>query len=196
MPIAGKVMPRPMGDYNPATIYGVLDIVNHDERPWMCRKDNTQNVEPTVLNTDNWQMLFDVDVTNADTLDGFDSSYFGTKEVQDSLVSECDDLTAKCESIKTGINTITMVTFAAASWEGETAPFTQTVTVSNITSADSPIPLFIDDGTTESESKDKKKAYGCISYFESGEGEVTAVCKYTKPVSDFSVGLQGVITYG
>lgn len=171
MPIAGKVMPRPMGDYDPATIYGVLDIVNHDERPWICKKDNTQNVEPTVLNTDNWQMLFDVDVTNADTLDGFDSSYFASNQ---------------------RLSTITMVTFLASDWVGEAAPFTQTVTVDNISETDTPIPLFVDDGTTETDSKAKKKAYGFITHFDSANGTVTATCNYKKPTVDFCVGLKGV----
>lgn len=180
MPIAGKVMPRPMGDYDPATIYGILDIVNHDERPWLCRKDNVQGVEPTVLNTDTWQMLFDVDVTNADTLDGFDSSYFATKEEHDALEGECADL----KDVKTA-------TFEAANWSEE-APFTQTLDVEGVKETDSPVPLLVDDSEDESSSKAKKKAYGFISYFDSGAGTITATCKYKKPEADITVIFKGV----
>lgn len=180
MPIAGKVMPRPMGDYNPATIYGILDIVNHDERPWLCRKDNVQGVEPTVLNTDTWQMLFDVDVTNADTLDGFDSSYFGTRAKQDELVATCDDI----KGVKTAA-------FLAANWSAE-APYTQTVNVEGIKETDAPVPLFVDDSENKDSSKAKEKAYSCITYFDSGDGTITATCKYDKPADDFTVAFKGV----
>ena len=177
MPIAGKVMPRPMGDYDPATIYGILDIVNHDERPWLCRKDNVQGVEPTVLNTDTWQMLFDVDVTNADTLDGFDSSYFATKE-------EHDKLDADIKGIKNA-------TFTAAGWTEE-APYTQVVNVEGITENDAPVPFFVDDSEDYDSQKLKNKSYNCISYFDSGAGTITATCKYKKPEADFTVGFKGV----
>lgn len=187
MPIAGKVMPRPMGDYDPATIYGVLDIVNHDERPWLCRKDNVQGVEPTVLNTDTWQMLFDVDVTNADTLDGFDSSYFGTKEKQDALEGECAYLRSECAEIK-GVKN---ATFTVAGWTEE-APYTQIVNVEGVTENDAPVPFFVDDSEDYESQKLKNKSYNCISYFDSGEGTITATCKYKKPEADFTVGFKGV----
>lgn len=164
-------MPRPMGPYNAATIYGILDIVNHKDRPWICKKDNTQNIEPSVLNIENWQMLFDVDIANADTLDGFDSSYFVSRE--------------KASSVAT-------VVFGASAWLGETAPYVQTVVIPNIKETDTPTPQFVDDGEDEASSKAKKKAYGFISYFDSGDGSILATCKYKKPEVDFSVAFKGV----
>ena len=55
-----------------------------------------------------------------------------------------------------------------------------------------PIPLFEDDGEDETSSKNKKKSYGYVTYFESGNGTVTATCKYKKPEADFSVAFKGV----
>lgn len=85
----------------------------------------------------------------------------------------------------------TVVTFLAANWSAA-APYTQTVKAAGITADDTPTPLFIDDGADEASSKAKKKAYGFISYFDSGNGTVTATCKYKKPATDFTVGLKGV----
>lgn len=201
MAIAGKIMPRTMGAYDASVVYGVLDIVTHAEKPWICRRPDTVGIEPTKDNADYWQLLIDVDITNADTLDGNDSTYFATQAAVDEIM---DGTTPVGDSTKFNGNTpdyfvaksearsLVLVTFAAALWQGESAPYTQTVAVEGITEADSPIPLFVDDGTSETESNNKKKSYGYISYFDSEEGTITATCKYKKPTTDFSVGLKGV----
>lgn len=84
-----------------------------------------------------------------------------------------------------------VVTFLSSGWSSS-APYTQTVAAEGLTADDTPTPMFVDDGTTKSASKAKQKAYGYISYFESGDGTVTATCKYEKPTTDFMVGLKGV----
>lgn len=84
-----------------------------------------------------------------------------------------------------------VVTFLSSGWSSS-APYTQTVAAEGLTAEDTPTPMFVDDGTTKSASKAKQKAYGYISYFESGDGTVTATCKYEKPTTDFMVGLKGV----
>lgn len=63
---AGKVMPRPMGDYNALTEYKVLDIVIYNDRPYMA-KQTTQGNLPT--NTTYWMLLLDfpTEVDNAPT---------------------------------------------------------------------------------------------------------------------------------
>lgn len=173
MPIAGKIMPRAMGEYSASTVYDVLDIVTYGEKPWICRKMNVVGVEPSIANAAYWQLLIDVDITNADTLDKHDSTYFATAEQLARITREP-----------------IQVTFAADGWS-ESAPYTQTVTADGMKSTDSPIPIFVDDGSDEDETKAKQKAYSCISYFDSGDGVVTATCKYNKPEKDFTVGLKG-----
>lgn len=84
------------------------------------------------------------------------------------------------------------VTFSAAGWIGETAPYTQSVAAEGLTEEDTPTPSFVDDGTDEDDSKARQEAYGCITYFDSGDGTVTATCKYKKPESDCTVRLKGV----
>ena len=83
------------------------------------------------------------------------------------------------------------VTFPSSAWS-LSAPYTQTVTAEGFLDTDKPIPIFVDDGTSETDSKNKSKAYGCVTYFESGNGTVTATCKYKKPTSNFTVEFKGV----
>lgn len=83
------------------------------------------------------------------------------------------------------------VTLPADRWDAE-APYTQTVPVEGMTETDSPLPYLVDNGDTEPVSKAIKKAYSCISFFESGAGLMTVTCKYKKPVIDITIGLKGV----
>lgn len=83
------------------------------------------------------------------------------------------------------------VTFLSSGWS-LSAPYTQTITAEGFIDTDKPIPFFIDDGTNETDSKNRSKAYGFVSYFDSGNGTITAVCKYRKPTSNFTVEFKGV----
>lgn len=82
-------------------------------------------------------------------------------------------------------------TFSVAGW-GAGPPYIQTVQVEGMKDTYKPIPMFADDGTDESDSKSRKKAYGCISHFDSAEGSVTATCRYKKPTADCTVNFKGV----
>lgn len=53
---AGKVMPRPMGDYNASTEYKILDIVTYNDKPYMAKQTTKGNL-PT--NTTYWMLLLD-----------------------------------------------------------------------------------------------------------------------------------------
>lgn len=83
------------------------------------------------------------------------------------------------------------VTFSAAGW-GDGPPYTQTVQVEGMKDTYKPIPMFVDDGTDEADSKSRKKSYGCISHFDSAEGSVTATCRFKKPTADCTVNFKGV----
>lgn len=82
-------------------------------------------------------------------------------------------------------------TFSAAGW-GDGPPYTQTVQVEGMKDTYKPIPMFVDDGTDEADSKSRKKSYGCISHFDSAEGSVTATCRFKKPTADCTVNFKGV----
>lgn len=171
MAVAGKVMPRAMGAYSPSVVYGVLDVVSHNSKPWICKKNNTVSIEPSASNSEYWQLLLDVSITDADTVDGYHADSFLFKEAASRQIE---------------------VTFLAGGWVGTEAPYTQTVTANGMTETDCPMPIFVDDGENETSSKAKLKGYGFISYFDSANGSVTATCKYKKPEANVKVLFKGV----
>ena len=171
--IAGKVMIRPRGDYDPSAVYDKLDLVKYDNKPWLCCRNNVMGVAPSSDDTVNWMNIIDISVSNADTLDGFHADYFATAEELSRA------------------NAVVNVTFVSSGWSNS-APYTQTVDVEGITANDAPIPFFINDGVDETESKAKMKSYGFVTYFDSGNGTITATCKYKKPEATFTVGMKGV----
>lgn len=73
---AGKVMPRPMGEYNSATEYKVLDIVTYNDKPYMAKRTTTNNL-PT--DTTNWMLLLDfpTEVDNVPTENSQNLVYSG-----------------------------------------------------------------------------------------------------------------------
>lgn len=172
--IAGKVMIRPRGDYDPSAVYNRLDLVKYDNKPWLCCKNNVVGITPRYNDLENWMNIIDVSIANADTLDGYDSDYFATA----------------ADVIRLMRNPI-QATFRASDWS-TTAPYTQTVTADGITDADTPTPSFVDNGTNKTDSDAKRKSYGFISHFDSGDGVITATCKYRKPTLDFTVAFKGV----
>lgn len=74
--IAGKVMIRPRGDYDPSAVYNILDLVKHDNKPWLCCRNNIMGITPNYDNRAEWMNIIDISIANADTLDGHDSTYF------------------------------------------------------------------------------------------------------------------------
>lgn len=85
-----------------------------------------------------------------------------------------------------------IIQFPATDWSAS-APYTQTVQVPEITEEDSPIlSVYISDGTTYEEEKLQKKAFGFISYIDTGAGTITATCLGKKPVTNFQLIMKGV----
>ena len=81
----------------------------------------------------------------------------------------------------------------ASGWSAA-APFTQTVQVEGITAEDVPTgSLYIPPGTTADQEKALKKAAGCISYYDTGDGSITVTCIGKKPEADFQIILKGVV---
>lgn len=83
------------------------------------------------------------------------------------------------------------VTFLASGWSSN-APYTQTITLLGMEDTDRPIPIFVDNGVSSSDSKNRKKSYSYITKFDSGNGTLTATCKYKRPESDCTIALKGV----
>ena len=83
MAIAGKVMPRPRGDYDPAVVYDVLDMVTHDNNLWISKLSNNVGNVPSEEDTINWMLAVKGGLTVVDgvlTVEAEKGSY----EIQDS----------------------------------------------------------------------------------------------------------------
>ena len=97
--------------------------------------------------------------------------------------------------LKTETDKIKAVKLAALpvqGWSSE-APYIQTVTVAGVTVEDTPyVSPYIPPGSTADEEKAIKKAAGCVSYIDTGDGQITVTCLGKKPVTDFQVQIKGV----
>ena len=84
---AGRVLLIPKGDWNANTTYTGLDWVRHNGAAWVC-KNTCTNIEPTLENADNWQMMArDGDGVTADTA----LSDTSTNAVQNKVVKSYVD---------------------------------------------------------------------------------------------------------
>ena len=83
-------------------------------------------------------------------------------------------------------------TATASGWSA-TAPYSQTISVSGITSSDTPvIGLSLPTNTTAANEKLIKKAYGCLSSAVTNNGSITLYCAGKKPVTNFTFFIKGI----
>lgn len=83
-------------------------------------------------------------------------------------------------------------TATASGWSAS-APYSQTISVSGITSSDNPvIGLNLPTNTTAANEKLIKKAYGCLSSAVTNNGSITLYCAGKKPATDFTIFIKGV----
>lgn len=83
-------------------------------------------------------------------------------------------------------------TATAAGWSAS-APYSQTISVSGITSSDTPvIGLSLPTNTTAANEKLIKKAYGCLSSAVTNNGSITLYCAGKKPVTNFTFFIKGI----
>ena len=90
------------------------------------------------------------------------------------------------------LETVKTATLATANWSSA-APYTQTVSVTDITADDKPIvSLYLPDGITSANVKLQNKAYSCVDRAITGAGCVTVYCYNKKPAVDFQIQIKGV----
>lgn len=104
------------------------------------------------------------------------------------LLDNDNHLKAETEKIKR----VKIAFLPASGWSAE-APYTQITPVEGITEEDTPyVSPFIPAEATAEEEKAIKKAAGCVSYVDTGNGTITVTCLGKKPVTDFQVQIKGV----
>lgn len=98
-------------------------------------------------------------------------------------------------NIQTQLNgkaiTKTYTATLSTSWSGSSAPYTQTVTVSGITSSDTPIIDVVLSSTT-STALSQLEAWGCVSKITTSTNSITATCLEDKPITAIPIQLKVV----
>lgn len=89
---------------------------------------------------------------------------------------------------------VTLITFTAAEWTGDAAPYEQTVAVEGVTAADNPMLVSaLEDGADLATQKAYSKAFGILASGTGTTADGSVIFKvYKKPATDITVGLRGV----
>lgn len=91
---------------------------------------------------------------------------------------------------KVGITDVYTATIST-SWTGSSAPYTQTVTVTGITSTDTPIVDVVLSSTT-STALNQLEAWNCVSQITTGTNQITVTCLEDKPITAIPIQLKVV----
>lgn len=106
-------------------------------------------------------------------------------------VASLDKQVADLGNSVTAIKAVKTVTLSASKWS-TSAPYTQTVVVSGVTSSESPvIALHISGSPSASTVKAQRKAFGYLDRAVTGNGSITFYCYEKKPAADFNVSVKG-----
>lgn len=106
-----------------------------------------------------------------------------SKPLNSNIELTCTDIGAASTEIHTA--TIPL------SWLGSSAPYTQTISVNGITSADTPIVDVILSSST-STALSQLEAWGCISKITTGTNQITVTCLENKPNISIPIQLKVV----
>lgn len=111
-----------------------------------------------------------------------EGTQFGAKDINDTN-----------EAINR-INHVTLVTLSSSAWNGETAPYSQTVVVSGVTEdMEAILVSALEDGADAKTQLAYSKAFARVSAGTAsiGNGNITFKV-YKRPETDLAVGLKGV----
>lgn len=106
-----------------------------------------------------------------------------SKPLNSNIELTCTDIGAA----STEIHTVTI----PLSWLGSSAPYTQTISVNGITSADTPIVDVILSSST-STALSQLEAWGCVSKIITGTNQITVTCLENKPNISIPIQLKVV----
>lgn len=174
--VAGKIMPRPRGEYDSNALYMILDIVASNNSIWIARKNDIQNIEPSIDNSDTWMLC--IDGSTEDTL-----------ELKDYVEKHFEEVVRRIESLETDKAEKSVVikeTIKASDWAGSSAPYTNTILVESV-KEDTIVELVLPSGMTMEE----KLAYQDAQILNGSQtdGSITIKSWGIKPTIDLSVDL-------
>ena len=142
--IAGKVMPRPRGPYDPNALYDIIDFVNYKNKLWMSKKSNLQGIEPSEDDTENWMLCIDSKGEDLQELEASIDERF--LRVSEQITAATDDISELQTSVasnqeqivelqngKANKPIVISATILATGWTGDSLPYTNTLAVEGVT---------------------------------------------------------------
>ena len=174
--VAGKIMPRPRGEYNSNALYRILDIVALNNSVWMAKQDNLQNIEPSITNSDYWMLC----------IDGFTEDTLELKNYVEEQFSEFDSKINSIEIDKASKSIVLEETIKASNWTGTSAPYTNKILIESV-EEDTIVELVLPSGMTSTE----KMAYQDAQILNGSQenGSITIKSWGIKPSIDLPVVL-------
>lgn len=184
------------GWYSPAETYMQNDLVHNGGVIWKCMTDGTSGVEPE--EGDTWEIFIECDEPYYGTYDTFPrpplpkykKRFFVDEETDPRLMYTWREATQ--EYVLTGgaggadgSSIDIPVVLPAEAWEGESAPYQQTVTVPQMREGMTPIHFFAGDSDTE------RYAYSLIMDYQAGYAQMTFYAA-DLPEVDIHLTLKGV----
>lgn len=143
----------------------------------------------------------DINSTNRavnETVDGFaevrkENSQFQGTMAQNfaSLQSSVNQAVQNINQVVQDVKKARTIVLPASGWSNS-APYTQTKSISGITNQDTPTIALVLTGTLSAESvKGQRKAFGYLDRAVTGAGAITFYCYEKRPITDFSVQVKG-----
>lgn len=183
-------------DYTSNSLAPKLDVNGLGAKMLRCPL-NTNNATTATAVSANWlyatkpvKIQYDGNfwVTNITRVDA--STLYNAVPVNKGGTGATDAATARANL---GIPTSATVTLSASSWDGDAAPYSQSITVSGMTADWTPgVPAIVatDDMAT---NQTMQSALACVSQITSAADMLTFICYTDKPASDMTIRVPGVI---
>ena len=184
--------------YNSLWEAGQIDEANAllDEHP---------ELKNTIFNADKWNKIRDAIIALEryylnDVTEFIEATAQAAIGINDSPDEDDKNLVAysaeKIDEFVDNIEKVIPVTFTAAGWIGSSAPYTQTISVEEITEDDEPMLVkYYTSSFNATNLKAYNKAFGILAdgIGETGNGTVTWQC-IKKPTTNITIGLKGLKT--
>ena len=152
-----------------------------------------ENVELAVIEDIPGSTGIDPEITTGDIFEGCTLHEMPLYRVKINGLS-IDSVTAlftKLENLENRSASKIYTATLSTNWSGNSAPYTQTVTVTGILSDDSPIVDVVLSSTT-STALSQLEAWGCVSKITTGTDQITVTCLEDKPATAIPIQIKVV----
>lgn len=134
-----------------------------------------------------------ISANNSEYKSLFDAYFAAQKAEIEQMIA---DLQGEGYLLISDARRVDSITLAVDGWTGSEAPYEQVVALNGMKEEDVPdLGIIYPSGCTRAQQKAINKAAGYIYEIETGDGTVTVRCTQ-KPITEFTLGLKGVVRNG